>query len=93
MITIKVKDYEVKLREPGFQEYRMAAMALRSTSGKIDMLGAGSALVQYCWEEGPDQLRKGDQSTDPEIVKCYVGLCTEAYHELFVTYDAQVKKN
>lgn len=96
-ITITVKtskrDYIAILRRPLFQEQKMAYMALQSNSGKADILGAGSTYMTTCWVGGDEVLKNGESSKDPVISDAYCTACVDAYHNLGIAYESEVKKN
>lgn len=75
---------EIKLREPGFDEYRLAIMAWQSNSGKGDKLAAGEVVLKTCCIEGLKELEKDK--------KAYISACLEAV-ELITFYDSEIKKN
>jgi hypothetical protein len=87
------KKYEVILKKPLFKEYRMASMMLQTSDGYIDKLGCGSSLVQHCWLKGDEELRSGDETTNPDIATAYASLCIEAYENLYIGFATDVKKN
>jgi hypothetical protein len=94
-ITIKSseKEYKVTLRKPLFNEYRMASIMLQTQDGHVDKLGCGSSLVQHCWEKGDEELKKGDETKNPDLATAYASLCIEAYDSLYTGFETDVKKN
>lgn len=95
-ITVKMpegqKDLKAVLREPLFNEFRMAAMALNAESGS-DYLAAGRQFIKYCWVGGDEKLKNADDTKDPDLNKAFAAACMDAYNEFFVTYETEVKKN
>jgi hypothetical protein len=91
--TIKTeeKEYTAVLREPLFLDYRMCMMSLNNRDG-LDTLACGSSLVQHCWIEGDEELKKGDETKNPVIAKAYVTLCNKVYNEIASVYHSDVKK-
>lgn len=90
-VTINNKECKAELREPLFNDYRMASMAA-NFNGVYDRLGAGSSLIQHCWVSGDESLKKGDESKDPEIAKAYTALALDVYNEIYTELDIEIKK-
>ena len=92
-ISIDGKDYKAVLRKPLFTDYRMASLSLQSNTGKLDILAAGSSIIQYCWKSGSEELKNGDETDNPEIAKAYMNFCTAVYNKVFNETRAEIKKN
>ena len=96
-ITVKMprgtKDLKAVLKYPGFDEFRMAAMALQTGSGKADYLAAGRQFIKLCWVSGDENLKNGDESKDIDLQSAFVSACMDAYNEFFTSFDTEVKKN
>lgn len=76
-------DVTLKLKEPDFDTYRMAIMAVQSESGKADQLAAGKIYLEICCTEGLEEVKKDN--------KAFISACLEAYN-LLTLYETEVKK-
>lgn len=85
--TIKTKtgDVEVHLREPEFKQISHALSILMTASGKLDMAGAGNAILQTCVEKGKDELEKD--------VKSHISFCLRLADEYVIPAEIEIKKN
>lgn len=96
-ITVKMpkgtKNLTAVLKYPGFDEFRMASMALQSASGKADYLGCGRQFIKLCWVSGDEALKNGDESKDKDLQSAFVAASMDAYNEFFTAFDTEVKKN
>lgn len=52
------RDYACYLKEPDFDVYANALIAMQKPSGKIDRLGAGRFVLQVCWVAGDPEIKK-----------------------------------
>ena len=59
--TIKIGKYSCILREPTFDEYALATTAMITSTGQVNMAAAGKIIIQTCWIEGDEQIKKDDK--------------------------------
>ena len=103
LINTGDRKFEFILKEPEFEHYQQANIALQDENG-TDVLAAGRYIIKHCWIEGgeiikgkegytnSDDLLFGDASDDKIILKAFVSACAEAYHLLDV-FESELKKN
>lgn len=103
LINTGDRKFEFVLKEPTFEHYQQANIALQDQYG-TDILAAGRYIIKHCWLDGgeiiegkkgyanSDDLHFGDESKDKIILKVFVSACAEAYHMLDV-FETELKKN
>ena len=104
-ITINTgeRKFEFILREPTFEHYQQANLALQNENG-TDTLAAGRYIIKHCWENGgeviegkegyikSEEVLFGDESKDEMILKAFISACFEAY-QLLNVFESELKKN
>ena len=80
------RNFEFILKEPSFQHYQQANLALQNENG-TDTLSAGRYIIKHCWIDGgeiidgkegyinSDDLMFGDESKDKTILKVFISAC------------------
>ena len=83
--TLTVEGKKCIVKEPGFQELQFALTAMTTTSGRMDMVGAGKAIFDTCKVECDKAIE--------ESPKLLVSLCLEIANQFLDTVEVEIKKN
>ena len=74
----------VEIKEPEFDEYAGALMAMQKPSGAISQIEGGRFILESCCSKGLEELTKD--------TKAYVGVCLDVYHNVLSLFQSEVKK-
>lgn len=83
--TFTVEGKKCIVREPGFKELQFGLIAMTTVSGRLDMAGAGLAVLEVCEEKCDKEIKN--------TPKLLLSLCLQIADTFLDSVEVEIKKN
>lgn len=86
--TYEIKGHKITIKEPEFKELALGLATLTTTTGNMDLAGAGMRILETCAED--KALVENMKKTEPRTL---IGLCIKICEDYVLPTDEEIKKN